>query len=37
MRLQGDELARAAAVDWPETLADLLTLLWPLPGGLWEG
>jgi hypothetical protein len=37
MRLQGDELARAAAVGWPETLADLLALLWPLPGGLWEG
>jgi hypothetical protein len=37
MKLQGDELARAAAVGWPETLADLLTLLWPLPGGLWEG
>jgi hypothetical protein len=37
MRLQGDELAQAAAVGWPETLHDLLTLLWPLPGGLWEG
>jgi hypothetical protein len=37
MRLQGDELAQAAAVGWPETLHDLLALLWPLPGGLWEG
>ncbi|HEU4327545.1 MAG TPA: hypothetical protein VFS21_30680 [Roseiflexaceae bacterium] len=32
MRLRGDELARAEAEGWPETLDELFCLIWPLRG-----
>jgi hypothetical protein len=37
MRLQGDEFARMEATTWPETLDDLLHVLWPVSSDGREG